>query len=328
MATTPEKLLDLGDGLEIWRVSPLSLRERDKNARVESPKVFRSLVRNIKKRKAMESLPFVARREMEFEIISGHHRIRAAIQAGLPSIVVLADASPMTRSELIAKQVAHNSINGRDDPAVLLQLLQEIEDVGGLIEAAVDQRSLEKALKIDTAIPDVAADFDWKTLTWTFLPTHVADLERLALAVATADLVGVAGLDAYEPFMATMRRLGRTEDIRSVGALVYRMMELTKAHLDRGDATGKETAAVKAPEEAPTDDDAWVSLAMILGRVTVPEPVAKLLSAVVKQMLAAGDVTEDTRWQVLEFLAADYLAGVMPRAVPAGAEAPAQGDVG
>jgi hypothetical protein len=68
---TAELLLTLPEGFEIWRINPLALLEQDKNARVQSPAKFKSLVRNIKARGGLESLPLVARREDRFFIISG-----------------------------------------------------------------------------------------------------------------------------------------------------------------------------------------------------------------------------------------------------------------
>jgi hypothetical protein len=32
--------------------------------------------------------------------------------------------------------------------------------------------------------------------------------------------------------MAVMKRLGKAQNIRSLGAIVYRMVEITRAHLD------------------------------------------------------------------------------------------------
>ena len=155
-----EKLLDLPEGFEIWRVSPLVPKEQEKNARVQSAGTFKSLVRNIQKRGALESVPFLSRQGETFYIISGHHRIRAAIQAKVETIIVLVDPSLRTRSEIVAKQLAHNSIQGRDDPSVLLQLMTEIQDIEALIESAVDKSEIEKQINANLHVPDVAVDYE------------------------------------------------------------------------------------------------------------------------------------------------------------------------
>lgn len=236
-ATVKQLLVELTDeGLEIWRLSPLLLKEQDKNARVQSHNAFTALVRNIKNRGALESLPFVSRHEDDFYIISGHHRVRAAIQAEVPAIIVLVDPRPMTRSEIVAKQLAHNSINGKDDPAVLLQLFSEIEEVDAMLESAISRGEIEKLIKQNVALPDIKVDYDWQVMVFAFLPTQSADLEALVEQVGHADKIGVADKGIYDSFVATLRRLGKTEDIRSVGALLYRMMQITQQHLDDADA--------------------------------------------------------------------------------------------
>jgi hypothetical protein len=241
----PEKLLDLPEGFEIWRVSPLSLKEQNKNARVQSNGTFKSLVRNVKKRGALEGLPFCARTGTEFWIISGHHRVRAAIQAGLASIIVLCDPSARTRGEIVAKQVAHNSINGSDDPAVLLQLLDEIDDVDAMLEASVDRDAIEKLASAPANASDVAVDYDWKLVTFAFLPKHIKDLEQLCAALGASDLVLTTEIGAHDQLVAAMKQLGKADEIRSLGAVVYRMVEVTNEYLKQ-----KATAAAPAPEQA------------------------------------------------------------------------------
>jgi hypothetical protein len=228
----PEKLAELQEGFEVWRVPLLQLKEQDRNARVQSSGTFKALTRNIKNRGALESLPFVTRQGEDFWIISGHHRVRAAIAAELAAIPVLVDVRPMTRSEIVAKQLAHNSLNGQDDPAMILQLLGEIENVDAMIEAAIDREEIEKLVKANVSVPDVKVDFQWKTVYLTFLPTQLEDFTELVNLVGESDMVGVASKEIYDDFVGTMKRLAKTENIRSVGAVLCRMVELTKQYLE------------------------------------------------------------------------------------------------
>lgn len=228
----PEKLLDLPEGFEIWRVPPLLLKEQNRNARVQPGKMFNSLVRNIKKRGALESLPFCGRDGDVFWIISGHHRVRAAITAGLPSVVVLVDPSARTRAEIVAKQVAHNAINGTDDPAVLLQLLDEIDDIDSLLEAAVSRDDIEKLVAAPISVADVRVDYDWKLVTFAFLPKHIKDLDRLLDALSASDLVVTTDVAAHEQVTSALKSLGKVDEIRSMGAIVYRLIEIAQRYID------------------------------------------------------------------------------------------------
>jgi len=55
--------------------------------------------------------------------------------------------------------------------------------------------------------------------------------------------------------------------------------------------------------------DRWVPFRIILGTDAIPPDVAVLLRMVVAQLVESGDVSEKARWQALEFVLADFLAG-------------------
>ena len=108
----PERILELGNGLELWKVHPSALREQDVNARSMPKAMFERLSQTIGRDKRLESLPLCARTEKGLEIISGHHRTRAATAAGLSELFTLVDVTGLTRSQIAAKQLAHNAIEG------------------------------------------------------------------------------------------------------------------------------------------------------------------------------------------------------------------------
>ena len=96
-----ERLLGLNNGLAIYKVDVSEVREQDKNARVMDKNRFFRLVENIKKEQRLESLPFCVKnpkRENEFLIISGHHRIRAFREAGFSSLFILVDEKTLRYS--------------------------------------------------------------------------------------------------------------------------------------------------------------------------------------------------------------------------------------
>ncbi len=68
----PERILDLGYGLELWKVHPSFLREQDVNARAMPKAMFERLAQTIARDKRLESLPLCAKTERGLEIISGH----------------------------------------------------------------------------------------------------------------------------------------------------------------------------------------------------------------------------------------------------------------
>src|ERR1700722_11480069 len=71
----PQRILDLGNGLELWKVHPSALREQDVNARAMPKAMFDRLAQTIARDKRLESLPLCAKTERGLEIIAGHHRV-------------------------------------------------------------------------------------------------------------------------------------------------------------------------------------------------------------------------------------------------------------
>ena len=57
----PLKVLELGNGLELWKVHPSTLREQDVNARSMSKPMFERLSLTIARDKRLESLPLGAK---------------------------------------------------------------------------------------------------------------------------------------------------------------------------------------------------------------------------------------------------------------------------
>lgn len=110
---SPIQRFKLDAGLEVWKVNIEQIIEQDLNARAMSKSAFLQLSENIKKRGAFESLPLCAITDKGLELISGHHRVRAARKAEVQEVWVLVDVTDIGRSNLLSKQLSHNSLQGR-----------------------------------------------------------------------------------------------------------------------------------------------------------------------------------------------------------------------
>ena len=65
-----EKVADLGQNLELWRVHIDEIKEQAKNARVMDPRTFDRLAANIGHGGRLEQLPFCALRDGIIEMVS------------------------------------------------------------------------------------------------------------------------------------------------------------------------------------------------------------------------------------------------------------------
>ncbi|MCH8242879.1 MAG: ParB N-terminal domain-containing protein [Planctomycetes bacterium] len=242
----PKERVDLGENLELWKVPLPMMREQNLNARSMTSDTFLQLVDNIKRTNRLESLPLLAVQmqgeKLTLEIVSGHHRTRAARKAGLDEVWALVDTSNLSRDRVRAKQLAHNSISGTDNPDLLAQIFGQITDVDARIEAFIepDLSKYAKSAKLITSQFNV--EMQARVVSILFLPVQEATfkeaMERLA-GTETSD-VYLAARDEYDTLTATMGKLSEAYDIRSTPTLFARMAQIVNEHLAAQEKTDGE----------------------------------------------------------------------------------------
>ena len=288
----PERILDLGYGLELWKVHPSTLREQDVNARAMPKAMFERLAQTITRDKRLESLPLCAKTERGLEIISGHHRTRAATAAGISELFVLVDATGLSRSQILSKQLAHNSLQGTDNEQLLAEVYRQIEDAESKLEAFVDE-------KLDIEIPKVKiegldVEIDFKTVLLIFLPRVKERLDRALEYIRSTgqrlDGIYVASNTDYAPLEKAVRKINEEYDVRVVADALGRMADIALQ------ACG-----------VSVDDPERVHLKDIFGSAWIPKEAAAVVKDALAKMHAEGNIGQSNRWQAIEFWAAEYL---------------------
>lgn len=291
-----DKLADLGSGLIIAKVKIANIKEQDINARIMKPEMFKQLVDNIKKRGQLESLPLCVLVGDKIEIISGHHRIRAAREAGMDEVVVILDISGLSRSQIAAKQIAHNAISGFDDQSTLKEIVKLIEDVDDMLESYIGKEILEQPMAELEKLLSPKVEFDWRNITFTFLPHQLKDLEKLIAALESTkpDFIGVAPIEEHKPFMEAINKYQKFANVKNTGSAIHAMIRCTEQMFE---GIGYE------------ESQEWVQLTSIFGSSAVPKEAADVISEAVKKMCEEGIVGQKNKWQAIEYWAADFLAG-------------------
>jgi ParB-like chromosome segregation protein Spo0J len=291
----PQCVLDLGQGLELWKVHPSQLREQNTNARSMPKTMFSRLEQTISRDKRLESLPLCAKTDRGIEIMSGHHRTRAATAAGLQEIFVLVDVTDLSRSQIAAKQLAHNAIEGQDNEQLLAEIYRQIEDAENKLESFIDPKLLDlelPSMKVETL--DVSLAF--KVVLLIFLPAvkerFDKALEYIRESGKTIDGVYLARDTDYEPLEAAIRKINAEYDIRIVSDILGKMAELATASMGK---------SLEEPERIHIHD--------LLGTTWLPKGAAAVIQQAIEKMQAQGDIGRINRWQALEYWAAQYLSG-------------------
>lgn len=229
-------------GLDLWvaEVRPEDLKEQPLNAQVMPPTEFDRLVANIKERGALESMPYCNQPHAKgpIEIISGHHRNRAAKAAGLKTIHVLVDTQEIPRSKSIAKVLAHNQLVGKPITDIVKEMLKQITNPEDLLLSGV-KAELLPTLKQDESIlfaPTIALTF--KTVVFTFLSHQAQNLKALVESIPPhADATYVAMESQWKEFLTAATAFAKLKEIRSAGTAIALLTEMALAELKANDAT-------------------------------------------------------------------------------------------
>ena len=233
---------DLGDGLKLYMADLKSLREQDINARMMPTKEYGQLVNNIRQRGGLESVPYcvLPSDSTTVEVVSGHHRIRAAREAGLKKAPIIVDESGLNRSQIISKQLAHNRLVGFDDQETLQKLFNLMVRPEDVLASGLADDLLE--------IPEVSLDpllaphmdLDWKTVSFSFLPHQVENLKQLVDDIPASDMVAVGNVEQFDGFMKAVVGYGRLKNIRNAGIAIAVLTQIAMQALEEAEIEAEE----------------------------------------------------------------------------------------
>ena len=287
---------DMGSGLLIVKIPLDVVVEQDVNARIMKNEMQDQLTANIAKRGQLESLPYLTEDGNKVRIISGHHRIKSARQAGIKEIYAILDVSGLTRSQEAAKQLAHNAISGFDDQSTLKEIVEMISDVDDMLESYVGKDILAEPMAEFDKLISPAVQFGFRTLVFAFLPHQLQNLELLVkeLEKAGPEIVGVAEYEQGKRFVETLSKYQQFQDVRNLGAAISSMIEAANEKMD---IAGYDPAGE------------WTYLTKVFGSNSIPAEAAQVIQQVIKKAEKEGIIGKKNRWQIIEYLCADYLGG-------------------
>jgi len=230
----PKLIATLQNNLEIWLTDIEHIREQDRNAQYQPPEMLVSLSENIKKEKRLESMPFVIRHIQEdkvrFEMVSGHHRVRAARMACVFEIYVLAEVRELTRSSIVAKQIAHNAISGKSDEQVLREMYKEIQDVADKYEAYINPADINIMYPTESPKPEqIAVDFLWRATSFFFLDAQFKNFEELFnLITGEEESINICPREQFEALQEALKRSEKSNNVRSAGTVMSKIIDLAR----------------------------------------------------------------------------------------------------
>ena len=136
--------------IPIRELTQLGPEVGQKNARSMPPATYKRLVDNIRQDGVLTSTPLVGRMagDERLFVLSGNHRVAAAIDAGLEEAACITILDPIPRDRFSAIQLSHNAIEGEDDTSILEELYGildlDLKAYSGLTDDDFENEDLER----------------------------------------------------------------------------------------------------------------------------------------------------------------------------------------
>lgn len=198
---------------------------------------FDKLVRNITISGGLSSVITCYKRtsDEKYVIISGHHRYRACVKAGYTKCPVLyADESQLSRDEIIALQLSHNSLHGEDNKGILKRLFDEIQSIDFKEFANINVAEIGT---IDTFQSSIVPMSEHYTVSLILYKDDIDTLDKLVGDIkedmSKSELIILANQDNNEEMlMALTKEINNRYNIKSANISFSKILTLAKYALD------------------------------------------------------------------------------------------------
>lgn len=211
--------------------------EASANANQMSQEAFDRLKDNIKMTGGLSSAIGCYRKSDtgRFVIISGHHRYRACVQLRFKEVpVIYAEESDLTKDEIIALQLSHNSLHGEDNKGILKRMFEEISSVEFKQAAFVDVNEIQP-ISLDSISLNI--EKEQFSISLILYRKGYEDLKEILGLVEekkqTSDIVLLAdGEENEDEFLALTTALRNRYDIKSPNVQFAKLLELAKKQME------------------------------------------------------------------------------------------------
>jgi hypothetical protein len=222
-----------GDQAYLVAMDPRELILLKENARFMKKHQFRQLVENLKNDQRLSSVPLCHQLEGGLEVLSGNHRVQAAIEAKLPHILVMVLNVPLDQGQRLAIQLSHNAISGEDDPQILASLWSRIDDIQARLYAGLDSQEtqeLQPVKLVNFSAPSISS----KVVGFAFVQEDFEHLtEVLSRLEAAPNSTYAAPLALWDRFFAALQKTRQLKNVKNGALALNNMLDMLEAQFDK-----------------------------------------------------------------------------------------------
>lgn len=214
------------------------------NAHFMAKRVYDQLVANIQQDGNLSSLPFCWHDAGgEIHMMSGHHRVEAARDAGVTAVLYLYTDAELTSDERTAIQLSHNALVGEDDLAILRRQWESIASIEAKLYSGLDDELFKTFDPVHLGAFN-ERDIRFDTIELLFLPGEIERLTEILQKLGKSKRVRFAALqDQYDAFTDALMRLKESTTIFNSATAFMVMAEVAGLYCDWVDQVGTWDAA-------------------------------------------------------------------------------------
>lgn len=209
-----------------------------KNARFMTKEQMKRLAANVKEDGFLSQLPFGIKRGDKYEIISGNHRMDAAIRAELEYMLILyLDQSEVSEKKVLAIQLSHNSISGQDDISILAELYSMIDDLDLKGYSGINELDLQKNTPSDLGTIN-EADINLIRLQFMVTKAKLDQVEDVLKALETRAFAEDSDrliIGDFKEIVKIITEIKKKHNIKNDTVAFLKMIDICKEHLREED---------------------------------------------------------------------------------------------
>lgn len=234
------------------------------------------------------------------EVLSGNHRVQAAIEAGLATIPMLITRQYIAPDRRRAIQLSHNEITGQDDPAILRIIYSSIDDIEWRVYTGHDDQKLGLLVE-PPSLPSIReANLQYQRVTMLFLPEELEEIKAIwdeaQLVAAGSKALYLAHLQQYDQMLEGLEIISRVTGIKNVATAVGLMLRIFRANMHAldDDWLDQHGEPLRAKDRVPVD--------VVFEWPFITARAAARLRKVVDKLLSEKAITKDRKFDALEHL--------------------------
>jgi len=223
---------------ERWKYDVVDINlidEAELNANEMTGEDFAALVDNIGK-SGLSSVPCCYKKSNgRYGMISGHHRLRACKKLHYAKIGILwCDESELSKDEIIAIQLSHNSLHGQDNQSILKKLFEQIQSIDFKKFAHIN---IDEVSPISTDGISIFALKENFVFTIILYPNSFENLDELYGDIREqakkSDALILADQENNEMLLLKLQQeIGNQYNIKSPSITFAKLLELAKERLE------------------------------------------------------------------------------------------------